>query len=180
MQKPLKSFPLFKSVDQALSKVYEVIATSGVKTATYGVPTAASSSTDKLSRMDRLTEAVWVTNVVDETLNVPQRAWVTCTYEGACASRHAAIETLSELNSGIHANPDLVRALVIRHFEFGETFCKSTVQIGKDTGVPQKTVWRADQKVMRALEALGSDVEAALRVAFEPRGWLAPRAKQAA
>ncbi|KWN44659.1 hypothetical protein WT88_29445 [Burkholderia stagnalis] len=84
------------------------------------------------------------------------------------------------MNSTIHANPDLVRALVVRHFEFGETFCKSTVQIGKETGVPQQTVSRAGQKMMRALDALGREVEDALRAAFEPRGWLAPRAKQAA
>ncbi|KWN32832.1 hypothetical protein WT86_18510 [Burkholderia stagnalis] len=127
-----------------------------------------------------MTEAVWVTSVVDGTLSAEQRAWVTCKHEGACDRRNEAIETLSSMNSTIHANPDLVRALVVRHFEFGETFCKSTVQIGKETGVPQQTVSRAGQKMMRALDALGREVEDALRAAFEPRGWLAPRAKQAA
>ncbi len=180
MQQPLKAFPLFKSVDHALSKVYEVLQTSGVKTATYGVPTAASSSTEKLSKFDRLTEAAWVTAVVDSVLTPTQRAWVACTYEGFTNARNGAIEQLTILNAGAHANIDLVRALVTQHFDFGETFCKSAAEIGRETGVSQPTAWRTGQKVSRSIDRVGAEVERALRAEFVPRGWLSGPAESAA
>lgn len=172
LKRPLRAFPPFKSVDQALAKVYEVRAASGVKTAAYGIQTAASSVTDRLTAMDRVAEATWVFNVVDDTLSDIERAVVTCKYDGL-GSRDEAIELLTAENLDIAKSRDLVRELLIREFDFGETYAKSLPVIARETDCALRTVERAAQKARRRIADLCADVEGSLRAAFELRGWIA-------
>ncbi|CAB3779284.1 hypothetical protein LMG28688_00790 [Paraburkholderia caffeinitolerans] len=178
--KPLKQFPLFKSVDQALAKVYEVRAASGVKVASYGIQTAASSSTDRLSATDRLTEATWVIQVVEATLNEAQRAYVTGTYDGLGVEREDALDLLTRTYPGIARRDALVRELLLREFDFGETYSKSLPQIALECQVSLSTTEKSARKARSVIKSLETEVEAALRAVFEPRGWLRARELKAA
>ncbi|HDR9065517.1 TPA: hypothetical protein ACU967_002275 [Burkholderia contaminans] len=177
--KPLKQFTLFKTVDQALTKVYEVRATSGVKTASYGIQTAASSSTDRLSPTDRLTEATWVIQVVDAALNEAQRAYVTGTYDGLGTEREEALDCLTRTFPEVARRAPLVREIFIREFDFGETYSKPLPQIALECDVSLSTVEKSARKARDIVKTLRGEVETALRAAFEPRGWLRARSASA-
>lgn len=180
MQRTPKAFPLYKTIDAALTKVYETLAASRVKTPTYGVPTAASSSTDTLSPTDLLTQAVWVSNVIYSALTIAQKAFVTCKYDGRGPEREKALITLATVFRNTSANAGLVLALFGREFDFGESYCKSHPQIASECDVSLRTVERASAKVRGIVEDLRREVEDTLRDVFEPRGWIAPRLKRAA
>lgn len=175
MKKPLKTFPLFKSIDQAFQKTYDALASSGVKVASYGIQTASSSSTDKLSRMDRIAEATWVLETARKALTDAQLACVTCTYDGIDEARADAINTLSAQHADVHANPDLVREVFIREFDFGETYSKSLREIAAACGTSYGSVFRAGNKVKAIVKSIRRDIDAALRPEFETRGWLRGR-----
>jgi len=165
--------PMFRSVDQALRTLYDVLTASGAVILNYDIPTVLSTVTDKKSRYDRVAEAAWVSRVVVGTLNEAQRAWVACSYDGAGTQRTQAIEILVAASRAVHKNAALVRALVIRNFDHGESYCLSPSKIARDTGVSQATAWRADQRMMGMMEGLGAQTIAALSRAFESKGWLA-------
>lgn len=175
MQKPLKAFPLFKSIDQALTKVYEVRAASGVKTATYGIQTASSSVTDKVTTMDRVAEAAWVMSVVEAALSEVERAVVTCKYDGLGTDRENALDVLTLNNADIARNPDLVRELFIREIDFGETYSKSLPLIAQATDTSLRTVERAAQRTRSRIVDIRRRVDRSLSEAFASRGWIAAR-----
>ena len=172
--------PLFKAIDQALEKVFETLSMPGIKVATYGVPTAASSSTDRLSNSERLTEAVWIMGVIDTTLNAVERAYVTAAYDGRGQERNAALDTLMHAHAALSKNPELIREVFVREFDFGETYSRSLRNIAKQFGISHHTVDRLAKRVQAEVERINRSVEAKLRPRFEERNWLRGLEKLAA
>ncbi len=165
----------FLNVHKALESTYNTLAVCGVKCPAYGVPTSASTVTEKVSLTDRLAQAVWIAKAVSETLASHNSAWVTCAYDGAGAARDASLDFLSGFFVNAHKNTALVRAVIKREFEFGETYCRSLEDIATETGVGKTTVFRVAKRIQDEVSALRRETIDLLCPVFQARGWLPPR-----
>ncbi|MBU9632073.1 hypothetical protein KTE60_22580 [Burkholderia multivorans] len=166
----------FLSVHKALESTYNTLAVCGVKCPAYGVPTSASTVTEKVSLTDRLAQAVWIAKAVGEALSPHHSAWVTCTYDGAGAARDASLDFLAGFFDKVHKNAALVRAVVKREFEFGETYCRSLEDIAGEAGVGKTTVFRVAKRIQDEVSALRRETVDMLRPVLQARGWLPPQA----
>jgi hypothetical protein len=165
----------FLNVHKALENTYNTLAVCGVKCPAYGVPTSASTVTEKVSLTDRLAQAVWIAKAVSEALAPHHSAWVTCTYDGAGAARDASLDFLSGFFEKAHKNAALLRAVIKREFEFGETYCRSLEDIASEAGVGKTTVFRVAKRVQDEVSALRRETIDMLRPVFQANGWLPPQ-----
>jgi hypothetical protein len=184
---------VFTSVHRALESIFETLALiEAVKVPGYSESVARSTVTGKVEWTDRITDAAWAMQAIDATLSAIERAAIVARYhrdpgtlrryEGrrwtaAKADdgdqKHAHALALLKFNFGhMHAKKDLLEALINREFIHGEAYMPSTVQIAKDHGVSQPSVWRLAHKVQRAVHALEAGAYAALKERFTELGFL--------
>jgi hypothetical protein len=170
---------LFANVDNALSTTFELLALSGaIRTPGYNLPSSRSTRTDTKSIQDRFIEAVWVQYAAKEALSAAQWAWAVCRYTGMSEDRATALDTLYDHFAGLHKNPVLLRKLIEREFEVGETWCMSLNEISKLAGLSKEPTVRASGKVRAAIDALSKSAGNALNAAFAGKNWLPTRLAQ--
>ncbi|MFM0726229.1 hypothetical protein PQQ53_21405 [Paraburkholderia strydomiana] len=139
----------------------------------YGESTSRCTVINKVSMQDRVMDAVHVTLATQAALSEVQHAWAVSAYDGAGKAREQATDTLCAAFASLHKNADLLRAVIVREFDHGETWCESFREIAKRTGLSHVTVGKVGERVRVAVSALRVETLARLKDAFQAKGWLA-------
>jgi hypothetical protein len=160
------------SLQTILASAFNTLATRGsIRASGYAVPTSACTSIDRLSSGDRILAALWVTRTVEKTLDAVSRAFITAKYTGPSKERDSALDVLTAAILTARVNPELMRAVVEREFIVGETYCPSTVKLGKDHGTSHVTAWKYAERVRLAIIEIGNNAYSMLKPAFESKGY---------
>jgi len=170
--KPVLNDFVYKSVAKGLQFMFETLASEGIKGAGYEQPTSASTVTNKLSQHDRHAMAAWTQQTARKALSADQWAWAVCAHDGRGEARHDAIDTLITALGKLHNNRDMLRDVIERELELGETYAQSLPTIAKQTGASLRTTERVCSKVRAALAGIAEQSTAALQAAFYAKGYL--------
>jgi hypothetical protein len=165
---------LFSSVERGLESMFEVIALcDAINVPGYGEPTSRCTVIDRVSMQDRTMDAVHVKLATKASLSDVQSAWAVSAYDGMGKDREQATDTLCTAFASMHKNAELLRAVIKREFDHGETWCASFRDIARDFGVSKDHAARMGKKVQDAVSALRVETLAILKAAFQKKGWLA-------
>jgi hypothetical protein len=167
---------LFSTVERGLTSMFETMALcDAINVPCYGEPTSRSTIVDRVSFQDRLMDAVHIKLATKATISDVQYAWATSAYDGMGKDRVRATDTLCAAFAGLHKNAELLRAVIEREFDHGETWCASFRDIARDFGVSKDYAARMGKKVQDAVSALRVETLAILKAAFEAKGWITGR-----
>jgi len=170
--KPVRSEFVYKSVTKGLQFMFETRASEGIKGASYQEPTSGSTVTNKLSQHDRHAMAAWTQQTAQKTLSAAQWAWAVCAHDGHGEARYSALNTLADHFASLHKNRDMLRDVIERELQLGETYALSLPTIAKQTGASLRTTERVSSKVRAALASMAEQVTAVLQDAFYEKGYV--------
>jgi len=173
-EKAVRKVCLFGSVHNGLQFAFESLAVAeSIKTPGYDEPTAnATEKKSKLSRLDSVTQAVWVMKSTKESLTASEMAWATATYDGAGEAKRQAIDALADEYSTLSKSRELLIAVLDREFIIGETYCPSFATVAKDHGVSKSYAGAVGLRIQRAMRSLGNVAVTKLHEAYKNQGWL--------
>jgi hypothetical protein len=183
----------FKTTHEALETAFETMAlASAINVPAYKMHMARTTATERIDWTDRITNAAWIMQTLNKTLDETECAVIVARYHRDAGTvrrfenqrwnastpadqegeRARALKTITHKHADLHPNQPLLAAVIDREFVFGEAYMPTTRQVAQEFGVTQSVVARLSVKVGKLIREIEARTHERLQEKLASSGFL--------